>query len=182
MAPFNSQHTDLGDARLSDSRLGVMPGMTPIPMVVEDILLTVQAFAVVTTIAQYLSPYPVIRKIVKQNNTGSFSYFPYLANFLNATLTAVYGFLKKDNVIMLVNSFGVTITGAYLIMYQRYYPPGKRVFLLKIIFSSCLTIWGTCHYATIILEEASGQVLMGAAQNFVSASFCILLLSKIAPS
>ena len=52
---------------------------------------------------QYLSPYPVIRKIVKQNTTGNFSYIPYLANFLNATLTTVYGFLLRDNFIMLIN-------------------------------------------------------------------------------
>jgi hypothetical protein len=45
----------------------------------------------------------VIRKIMKQNTTGNFSYIPYLANFLNATLTTVYGFLLRDNFIMLVN-------------------------------------------------------------------------------
>jgi hypothetical protein len=45
----------------------------------------------------------VIRKIVKQNTTGNFSYIPYLANFLNATLTTVYGFLLRDNFIMLIN-------------------------------------------------------------------------------
>ena len=62
-----------------------------------------------TTLPQYLSPYPVIRKIVKQNTTGNFSYIPYLANFLNATLTTVYGFLLRDNFIMLINRSPSTV-------------------------------------------------------------------------
>lgn len=185
MAPFNygAIMEIQGDARLStsaaaldaavlDTRLKplVQIGMTPFPAALENILLMVQAIATITTVAQYLSPYPVIRKIVKQNNTGNFSYFPYLANFLNATLTTVYGFLLRDNTIMLVNSFGITVTGTYLIMYQRYYP--KRISLLKNLGMCCLTMVGTCHYATIILEEASGRLLMGTAQNCVSiASF-----------
>jgi len=54
---------------------------------------------------QYLSPYPVIRKIARQHTTGNFSYFPFLANFLNATLTTVYGFLLRDNFMMLINRY-----------------------------------------------------------------------------
>ena len=64
------------------------------------------------------------------------------------------------------SSFGITVTGTYLIMYQRYYP--KRYTLLKNLFVWFLTAMGTCHYATIILEETSGRFLMGAAQNFLS--------------
>jgi len=155
----------------------VQLGMTPIPAALEDMLLTVQALTTVATIAQYLSPYPVIRKIVKQNTTGNFSYVPYLANFLNATLTTVYGFLLRDNFMMLLNSFGVTVTGTYLIMYQRYYP--RRIALLRSLLMWCLTAYGTCHYATIILEEAAGRYLMGTAQNILSIASFLAPLSTL---
>jgi hypothetical protein len=222
MAPFSPLPT--GGERLPATSMlpqhehAVQLGMTPIPAALEDMLLTVQALTTVATIAQYLSPYPVIRKIVKQNTTGNFSYVPYLANFLNATLTTVYGFLLRDNFMMLLNSFGVTVTGTYLIMYQRYYP--RRIALLRSLLVRpcaptrapaptavrvvraagrhrrprsppsahtcararahththtqphtqmwCLTAYGTCHYATIILEEAAGRYLMGTAQNILS--------------
>jgi uncharacterized protein with PQ loop repeat len=174
-----------------------------------------RSYLLLTLLLQYLSPYPVIRKIVRQNNTGNFSYVTFLANFLNATLTTVYGFLLRDNFMILVNrfflglcaclchtfawtcskrkqrdmdnaqcahmistacSFGITVTGAYLVAYQRFYP--KRIALLKKLLLWCIAVVGTCHFATIILEEASGKLLMGAAQNFVSiASFAAPLAS-----
>lgn len=173
MAPFSTMPLP-GDARLIESR---QVGMTPLPEALEQIFLTVQAVATIATVCQYLSPYPVIRKIVRQNTTGNFSYFPYLANFLNASLTTVYGFLLRDNFIMLINSFGITVTAAYLIMYQRYYP--KRILLLRNLFMCCLTMVGTCHYATIILEEASGRLLMGAAQNCCSIASFLAPLSTL---
>ena len=104
--------------RLERHEHGIQLGMTPIPGALGDMLLTIQFACTVATIAQYLSPYPVIRKIVKQNTTGNFSYVPYLANFLNATLTAVYGFLLRDRFMMLLNSFCFFVAGTYLIMYQ----------------------------------------------------------------
>lgn len=104
--------------RLERHEHGIQLGITPIPGALGDMLLTIQFACTVATIAQYLSPYPVIRKIVKQNTTGNFSYVPYLANFLNATLTAVYGFLLRDRFMMLLNSFCFFVAGTYLIMYQ----------------------------------------------------------------
>lgn len=96
-----------------------------------------QALATVATVMQFLSPYPVIRKIIRQNTTGHFSYLTLLANFLNASLTTVYGFLLRDNFMILVNSFGITVSGAFLLTYQRYYP--RRLVLLQ-----RLAIWYAC--------------------------------------
>ena len=118
MAPFSDELRGKRLPATSALEPGKQLGMTPIPGALGDMLLTIQFACTVATIAQYLSPYPVIRKIVKQNTTGNFSYVPYLANFLNATLTAVYGFLLRDRFMMLLNSFCFFVAGTYLIMYQ----------------------------------------------------------------
>ena len=121
MAPFSAELRGKrlpATSALAQPEHGMQLGMTPIPGALGDMLLTIQFACTVATIAQYLSPYPVIRKIVKQNTTGNFSYVPYLANFLNATLTAVYGFLLRDRFMMLLNSFCFFVAGTYLIMYQ----------------------------------------------------------------
>jgi uncharacterized protein with PQ loop repeat len=43
----------------------------------------------------------------------------------------------------------------------------------------CLTVYGTCHYATIILEEAAGRYLMGTAQNILSIASFLAPLSTL---
>ena len=113
-----------------------------------------QALATVATVAQYLSPYPVIRKIVRQNTTGHFSYLTLLANFLNASLTTVYGFLLRDNFMILVNSFGITVSGAFLLTYQRYYP--KRLVLLQrlAIWYALFRVCPHCYLLKICARDA----------------------------
>ncbi|EKX53338.1 hypothetical protein GUITHDRAFT_101039 [Guillardia theta CCMP2712] len=147
---------------------------TPSPL--HFALFPVQIVALIATIAQYLSPYPVIRRIARQNNTGHFSYLPYLTNFINSCLSTFYGFLIRDTFVMMLNSFGVTVTAAYLFAYQRYYHGRMR--LLVEIFLSLVTLLGACYQASN-MEESKGRYFLGAAQNFISIACFVAPLATV---
>jgi solute carrier family 50 protein (sugar transporter) len=142
----------------------------------EVLLVPIQLVAIVATIGQYLSPYPIIKRIVRQNTTGNFSRLPYLANFVNACVATFYGFHVRNTFLMMLNSFGITVSAGFLFTYQQYSPLKTRVLLEMLMYT--IIILGMC-FATAVLEHHHGRVLLGTVQNFATVAGFVSPLSTL---
>lgn len=142
----------------------------------EFLLFPIQLLAFVSSVGLYLSPYPIIKRIVRQNTTGNFSHLPYLANFVNAGLATFYGFHVRNTFLMMLNSFGITVSAGFLFTYQQYSPLRMRL-LCELLFYTIM-ILAMCFTAAV-LEHHNGRLLLGTVQNFVSVAGSVSPLATL---
>eukprot|EP00286_Rhodomonas_abbreviata_P019419 CAMPEP_0181300310 /NCGR_PEP_ID=MMETSP1101-20121128/6820_1 /TAXON_ID=46948 /ORGANISM="Rhodomonas abbreviata, Strain Caron Lab Isolate" /LENGTH=222 /DNA_ID=CAMNT_0023405535 /DNA_START=322 /DNA_END=987 /DNA_ORIENTATION=+ len=142
----------------------------------ETTVLGIQAVALISTLLQYLSPYPVVLRILKLRSTGDYSYVPYLFTFWNAWLTTFYGIIVKNAFMLFVNSFGVVTSAAFMIIFVRHYP--RKLHLRMIIFFGSVIISALCYQAAA-LDPATGRYFLGSIQLAASVACYISPLATI---
>lgn len=76
-------------------------------------------------------------KILHEKSVGSSSPVPFMSLFTNCVIWSYYGFLKKDNTVLIPNVLGVLAGASSTIAFSQY---GKLPNNLMIIFSAICTI------------------------------------------
>ncbi|CAB3242002.1 unnamed protein product [Arctia plantaginis] len=100
----------------------------------------VSTLAVITTVLQFLSGVPVCKKYVNNKTTAEASPLPFICGILSCFLWLLYGLVKKDNVILLVNMIGITLMIAYTIVFYIYSFKKSTVLKLLLLTFLCMTI------------------------------------------
>ncbi|GLJ48902.1 hypothetical protein SUGI_1031480 [Cryptomeria japonica] len=108
----------------------------------------------------FLSPFPTIKSIINEKDTGSFSAFNYICTILNCVLWTFYGVhLDQNNkfLISYVNGVGALLHTGYLTIHYLHAPQKEkaRIVLLKV---ASLMIMGTMIASAIFLVPKSDRV------------------------
>ncbi|XP_075970078.1 sugar transporter SWEET1 [Anticarsia gemmatalis] len=86
-------------------------------MYLSDFKDLVSSLAVVTTVLQFLSGVLVCKQYVVNRTTAEASPLPFICGVLSCCLWFLYGLVKQDNLIILVNMIGLTLMVAYTIVF-----------------------------------------------------------------
>ncbi|XP_045785473.1 sugar transporter SWEET1 [Maniola jurtina] len=127
--------------------------------------------AVITTILQFLSGTLVCKQYVVNRTTAESSPLPFVCGFLSCGVWLLYGLIKQDNIIILVNIVGVTLMISYVFIFYIY--TFKKSSLLKQFLLSLLLYSFIMGYMSV---ETDNEVLLSR----VGLSACTLTLITIA--
>mmetsp|Transcript_46032 Transcript_46032/g.107979 ORF Transcript_46032/g.107979 Transcript_46032/m.107979 type:complete len:238 (-) Transcript_46032:289-1002(-) len=143
-------------------------GLSIDPSADESTVLGIQAVALTSTLFQYLSPYPVVFRIYKYGTTWEYSHMPYLITFFYAWAQSYYGLLVRNAFMLFINSFGVVVSGTFMIIFVRYCPKGRKAYLRSLVVVGSFFMSLACYGAAYHMEEDDGVYFIGHVNNVVS--------------
>lgn len=78
---------------------------------------------------------PTFYQIYKKKSTEGFQSLPYVVALFSAMLWIYYAFVKREAALLLItiNTFGIVVESAYLIVFLLYAPKKSRVYIYLII-------------------------------------------------
>ncbi|XP_004206288.1 uncharacterized protein LOC101235355 isoform X1 [Hydra vulgaris] len=106
----------------------------------------VQGCALVLTIGYFLTGSITCMKIHHQKSVKNVNFLPYLTAFLNTFLWFVYGSLKKDSLLIFVNSVGCILQAGYIFVFIQ--NCDKKQHYIKRVF----TLGFTCFCVLVVAE------------------------------
>ncbi|XP_026329659.1 sugar transporter SWEET1 [Hyposmocoma kahamanoa] len=92
--------------------------------------------AVITTILQFLSGVLVCKQYMTNKTTGEASVLPFLSCILSSLFWLLYGHVKHDEKIILVNVIGIILMSAYTGVFYVY--TLKKTIVVKQCVASCV--------------------------------------------
>ncbi|CAH0604569.1 unnamed protein product [Chrysodeixis includens] len=131
----------------------------------------VSGLAVITTVLQFLSGVLVCKQYVVNGTTAEASSLPFVCGILSCCLWFLYGLLKHDNIIVLVNIIGITLMTSYTAVFYIY--TFKKSTVLKQVFCTIALISLVLCY---IFTEDDNEALFAT----LGLASCTLTLLTIA--
>ncbi|XP_047021718.1 sugar transporter SWEET1 [Helicoverpa zea] len=131
----------------------------------------VSSLAVITTVLQFLSGALVCKQYVVNKTTAETSSLPFVCGMLCGCLWFLYGIINRDNIIVLVNTIGVTLMISYTAVFYIY--TFKKSTVLKQVI-------GTVVFVILILVyfflEVNDQALFDTL-GLLACSFTIITIA-----
>lgn len=80
----------------------------------------IEKICTVSTIALFLTGIQICNRIYRMRSTGDISGFPFVATLINCTLWLLYGLVKNNSTILMVNFIGASLQLMYALFFLRY--------------------------------------------------------------
>eukprot|EP00922_Rhytidocystis_sp_ex-Travisia-forbesii_P061293 GHVS01090872.1.p1 GENE.GHVS01090872.1~~GHVS01090872.1.p1 ORF type:complete len:304 (-),score=51.92 GHVS01090872.1:149-1060(-) len=127
--------------------------------------LTLQAAAILSSVAMQLTPSPTILSVSKSHSTGDLEPLPYVMLLLSATLWSIYGVLNKDLIIFFPNVVGIFLGIVYVFTYRKHCTHAVNRYCLNfymkvsvgvVVALGLLTLFGGLHRGTTVVGLSAG--------------------------
>ncbi|XP_066933761.1 sugar transporter SWEET1-like [Clytia hemisphaerica] len=110
-----------------------------------DLITLVQGCAMVFTFGFFFSGSAAVLKVHQQKSVKNVNFLPYLAATLNCCLWTIYGHLKGDWLLILVNAVGCILQAIYIFIFMQ--NCDNKPYYLKKVFVLLTTCLGALSFA-----------------------------------
>lgn len=142
-------------------------------MYLSDVKNFVSTLAVITTVLQFLSGVLVCKQYVANKTTAESTPLPFICGVLSCCLWFLYGLVKQDNLIILVNLIGEALMIVYTIIFYVY--TFKKSTVLKQIL---ITVGYVIFMIVYVTVEENNEILL---TRLGIMACCLTLLTIAAP-
>ncbi|KAJ8722832.1 hypothetical protein PYW07_004012 [Mythimna separata] len=140
-------------------------------MQLSDFENVVSSLAVITTILQFLSGALVCKQYVVNRTTAETSSLPFISGFICSCLWFLYGLVKHDNIIILVNIIGITLMISYTVVFYIY-TFKKSTVLKQVVGAVAFVIFILCYAVT-----EDDKAVLFSTLGLMACSFTILTVA-----
>lgn len=139
-----------------------------------DIMNILSLACIIVTIISFTAGMPDFVIILKQKCTGSTPFLPFLMGLVTNIGCFLYGLLKWDVTILVVNSVGSVLHTFYVLVYLSY--SSNKTSSFKQFMTAMLLMLGSYLYLTLVVGDR------GKVENHLGLATCILILfANISP-
>lgn len=119
----------------------------------------IENICTISTVALFLTGSQICNRIYRMRSTGDISGFPFVATLINCTLWLLYGLVKGNSTIMIVNFIGASLQLVYALFYLRYTNEQPK-YIRSICFAGCF-LSVVAIYLQYFLTENSTAIFHG---------------------
>nr|CAC44123.1 N3 like protein [Medicago truncatula] len=114
----------------------------------------------IISFAVFLSPLPTFYVIFKKKSAEGFQALPYVVALFSAMLWIYYAFVKRESALLLItiNTFGIVVESAYIIMFLIYAPKKQRLSTIKLLLLLNVFGFGAMLLSTLYLSKGAKRL------------------------
>ncbi|KAK4804975.1 hypothetical protein SAY86_004792 [Trapa natans] len=125
----------------------------------------------------FLAPLPTFYHIYKRRSARGFQSIPYAVSLMSATILLYYGSLKKDMLLISINSFGCFISMAYVGAYLAYATRNGRWLTVKLVLGLNVLGFGAIFLSTTLVGHKLSPKTQIEALGWICMVFSICVFA-----
>ncbi|KAK4752989.1 hypothetical protein SAY87_021787 [Trapa incisa] len=125
----------------------------------------------------FLAPLPTFYHIYKRRSARGFQSIPYAVSLMSATILLYYGSLKKDMLLISINSFGCFISMAYVGSYLAYATRNGRWLTVKLVLGMNVLGFGAIFLSTTLVGHKLSPKTQIEALGWICMVFSICVFA-----